>query len=75
MINIELVEQHIYFIFEVNGKYYRVSFEHKEVESDWAVRLIDVEQNKTVYSQMLSTVVIPDVQLAQDMVKTYILRE
>ena len=74
MINIEFAEQQIYFIFDVNGKYYRVSFEYKKNDSNWAVRLIDVKRNETVYSQTLNVVVTPDIELAQNIVKTYISR-
>jgi uncharacterized protein YaiI (UPF0178 family) len=72
--NIEFVEQHAYFVFTVNGQYYRVSFERNEKESDWAVRLIDVSRNETAYSKTLDAVVTPDIQLAEEIVKMYALR-
>ncbi|MDM8558094.1 hypothetical protein [Candidatus Parabeggiatoa sp. HSG14] len=69
--NIEFVEQKAYFVFKVNGEYYRVSFECNEEESDWSVRLIDVSRNETVYSKVLDKIVTPDIQLAEEVVKTY----
>ena len=72
--NIEFVEQKIEMVFNVNEKYYRVSYERQEPESNWAVRLIDVSHNETLYSRTLEAIVTPDVQLAEDIVKTYIQR-
>ena len=74
IMNIEFVEQKIDVIFSINEKYYRVSYERQELESDWVVRLIDVSLNETVYHQTLGAIVTPDVQLATDIVKTYISR-
>jgi hypothetical protein len=70
--NVEFVEQKIDVVFNVNGKYYRVSSERQKPDSDWAVRLMDVSQNETVYSKTLDAIVTPDVQLAEDIVKMYI---
>ena len=70
--NIEFVEQNSFFVFNVNGEYYRVSFECNEKNSDWAVRLIDVSRNETVYSKVLEAIVKPDIQLAEDIVKMYV---
>ncbi len=74
LMKIEFVEQHAYFIFTVNGEYHRVSFERNEKEADWMVRLIDVTRNETVYSKTLEAIVTPDIQLAEDIVKAYVLR-
>jgi len=73
--SIEFEEQLSYFIFKVNGQYYRVSFERNDKDSDWAVRLIDVSRNETVYSKTLNAVVSPDIQLAEDIVRMYLSRE
>jgi hypothetical protein len=70
--NVEFVEQKIDVVFNVNNKYYRVSSERQKPDSDWAVRLMDVSQNQTVYSKTLDAIVTPDVQLAEDIVKMYI---
>ncbi len=72
--NINFEEQQIYIIFNVNGEYYRVSFERNEKDSDWAVRLIDVSRNETVYSKTLNAVVSPDIQLGEDIVRMYLSR-
>lgn len=69
---IEFVEQQIYFVFNVDESYYRVSFERQEPNSNWSVRLIDVNKNETAYSKTLDAVVIPDLQLAEEIVKTYV---
>lgn len=70
--NIEFVEQNSYFVFNVNGEYYRVSFECQSKNSNWAVRLIDVSRNETVYSKELEAVVTPDIQLAEEIIKMYV---
>lgn len=72
--NINFEEQQIYIIFNVNGEYYRVSFERNEKDSDWAVRLIDVSRNETVYSKTLNAAVSPDIQLGEDIVRMYLSR-
>ena len=70
--NINFVQQSAYFVFEVNEEYYRVSFEREKKEENWVVRLVKVNRNQTVYSKQLDAVVVPDIQLAEDMVKTYV---
>jgi hypothetical protein len=71
--DIKLVEQQCYFVFEWNEKYYRVSFERTQ-DADWAVRLIDVSRNESVYSRVLEAIVVPDLQLAEKIIKTYFYR-
>lgn len=73
--DIKLVEQQIYFVFEWNEKYYRVSFERTQKDADWAVRLIDVSRNESVYSRVLEAIVVPDLQLAEEITKTYLCRD
>ncbi|HDN26971.1 MAG TPA: hypothetical protein ENG03_07740 [Thioploca sp.] len=72
--NIEFVEQQAYLVFRVDGEYYRVSYERNEKDSNWAMRLIDVSRNETVYSKTLDAIVAPDIELSEEIVKTYISR-
>ena len=73
--DIKLVEQQIYFVFEWHEKYYRVSFERTQKDADWAVRLIDVSRNESVYSRVLEAIVVPDLQLAEEITKMYLYRD
>jgi uncharacterized protein YaiI (UPF0178 family) len=74
LMDIHFVQQIVYFVFSVNGEYYRVSFEREEKETDWSVRLLEVNRNQTIYSQPLDAVVTPDVPLAAEIVRTYMQR-
>jgi len=72
--DIRFVTQQMLFVFTLNGQYYRVSFERTQKEGHWLVHLIDVSRNETVYSKTLDAVVSPDIQLAEDIITTYMLR-
>lgn len=71
---IELLEQSLHFLFEVNQQYYRVDFELKTGDNKWSVRIVDLGLNETVYRTLMDTVIIPDLQLAKDMIKTFTTR-
>jgi len=70
--HIQFIEQQISFVFEVTGEYYRVSFERQERDGEWTVRLITINQNQTSYRKILAAIVMPDTQLAEEIVKTYL---
>ncbi|MCP4698316.1 MAG: hypothetical protein GY862_15895 [Gammaproteobacteria bacterium] len=69
--DIKHLNQYSHYVFNVNGLFYRIEFERDDGNSDWAVRVRDVEQSKNVYSKMLDGSVNPDVELAEQIVKTY----
>lgn len=74
MTNIKFIEHHIRFVFTVDDQYYRITFERDEKDIPWRVQLFDVSHNETVYSKMLDAVVTPDIDLAEDIMRTYALR-
>lgn len=73
--DIRLIEQRFIFVFEVVGQTFRVSFERAQPTAQWAARLLAVERNEVVYSANLESSVLPDIELAQDMVRMYISRD
>ncbi|OQW94072.1 MAG: hypothetical protein BWK79_07810 [Beggiatoa sp. IS2] len=71
---IQLLEQYLHFVFSANQQYYRVIFELKAGNNKWSVQIIDLGSNQTVYSTTMDTVIVPDLQLAKEMIKTFATR-
>ncbi len=71
---IKFVEQHLVFVFEVLGQAFKVSFERHRPQGQWDARLLVVEQNQVAYSSQLDSSVVPDMELAEEMVRTYVSR-
>jgi hypothetical protein len=70
----KLLEQSLHFLFEVNQQYYRVDFELKTGDNKWSVRIVDLGLNETAYHTSMDTVIIPDLQLAKDVINTFTTR-
>lgn len=71
---IKFVEQYLMFVFDVVGQTFKVSFQRNRPKNQWDTRLLLVEQNQVVYSAQLSADMLPDMELAEEMVRTYISR-
>ncbi len=72
--NISFLEQKVDFVFDANYKLYRIIFERKQENAKWAVQLIDIAANETIYHSMMDPSISPDIDFAGEILRTFVAR-